>query len=180
MVFVKFMGMEDVPLLGAGFNTWFPLVMVVYVGILTTGVFEQCFTKLFVPPNLRFDSEKADDEHSSKGQALLSAEEENLANGGILGAGCGISGMDTTGQDDMANEEATGAGSSSRNIWGKRAKHSIELGLSERTSKKYSSIQRLRTGQYSSLDKNEEDDGLDSSGNSPKDHADLLFSNLGR
>ena len=38
--------LQDVPLLGARFNTWFPLLLVVYVGILLTGVFERCLNWL--------------------------------------------------------------------------------------------------------------------------------------
>lgn len=92
MVFVSLMGMEDVPLLGAGFNTWFPLVMVVYVVMLTTNIFEDCFN-LFVPHRFRFDSEKADDEHTATGARLMHAEHEVVGAGGALGEGIRLFGM---------------------------------------------------------------------------------------
>lgn len=93
MVFVGLMGMEDVPLLGAGFNTWFPLVLVLYVGILVTGWCEDCASKLLTPARLRFDSERADDEHTARGQRLLAAEHEAVAGGGLLGEGTELFGM---------------------------------------------------------------------------------------
>lgn len=166
MVFVGLMGMEDVPLLGAGFNTWFPLVMVVYVAILTTGIFEQCFTKLFVPEKLRFDSEKADDEHSAKGQELLQAEHENLNSGGILGQGCKIVGMDPNQGDSSQSElEKMSAGQ----YWNKRTL-SVELG-SSRYSHKYMATQRLQGSElHSNLEEQE----------NFNDEADALFSSLGR
>lgn len=162
MVFVSSMGMEDVPLLGAGFNTWFPLVMVVYVAILTTGIFEQCFTKLFVPEKLRFDSEKADDEHSSKGQELLQAEHENLNRGGFLGQGCRIVGMDPKVSDSSQFDLEK---MSSGRYWDRKAL-TVELG-STRYSHKFSSTQRL---QEFDLEDREE----------ISDEADALFSGLGR
>jgi hypothetical protein len=55
MAFVELMGMEEVPLLGAAFNTWFPLVLVVYVAALTVNVCEACAAKIFIPARLRFD-----------------------------------------------------------------------------------------------------------------------------
>lgn len=93
MVFVDLMGMEDVPLLGAGFNTWFPLVMVLYVGVLTTGVCEDCAAKLLTPARLRFNSESADDEHTARGQRLVAAEHEVLVHGGNIGEGTELFGM---------------------------------------------------------------------------------------
>ena len=166
MVFVSLMGMEDVPLLGAGFNTWFPLVMVVYVTILTTGIFEQCFTKLFVPRKLRFDSEKADDEHSAKGQELLQLEHENLNRGGLIGQGCNIAGMDPKVSDSSQSDLSK---MSAGQYWDRKSL-SVELG-SSRHSHKYTSTQRL---QSSVLDSGlEEDEDI-------HDEADALFSRLGR
>lgn len=166
MAFVDLMGMEDVPLLGAAFNTWFPLVMVLYVAILTTGIFEQCFTSLFVPPKLRFDSEKADDEHSSAGQDLLIAEQENFRRGGDFGGGSGIFGMKESKTDDINSVEFQ------RRVkdWN-HAHMSIQLGTSKT---KYSSTQRLYTGEDSSQSYN---DATESAG---QDSADLLFAGIGR
>ena len=165
MVFVDSMGMEDVPLLGAGFNIWFPLAMVVYVTILTTGVFEQCFTKIFVPPKLRFDSEKADDEHSEKGQQLLQAEHVNLDRGGSIGEGCGIIGVQT--YSDESTEKDLEKMTSGQ-YWSRRTL-SVELGTS-----KYSSTQRLKTAAMGDSSSNYDD------GDEVGDEADLLFSSLGR
>lgn len=164
MVFVDSMGMEDVPLLGAGFNVWFPLIMVVYVTILTTGVFEQCFTKIFVPSKLRFDSEKADDEHSEKGQQLLQAEHANLDRGGSIGEGCGIIGVQPY-HDDSSEQDLEKM--TSGQYWSRRTL-SVELGTS-----RYSSTQRLKTAAMG-------DSSNYNDGEEVGDEADLLFSSLGR
>lgn len=166
MVFVSLMGMEDVPLLGAGFNTWFPLVMVVYVAILTTGIFEQCFTKLFVPRKLRFDSERADDEHSARGQELLQAEHENLNRGGLMGHGCNIIGMDPQIEDSSLSDLSK---MSDGQYWDRKSL-SVEL-ASSRYSHPYSSTQRLQSSVINSSHDGEEE---------INDEADALFSRLGR
>ncbi|KDD72244.1 hypothetical protein H632_c3640p0, partial [Helicosporidium sp. ATCC 50920] len=59
--------MADVPLLGTSFNTWFPLVLVVYVLLLALNLWERCASKLFTTSRFRFDVERADDEHTAAG-----------------------------------------------------------------------------------------------------------------
>ena len=112
LVFAGLMKMEDVPLLGAGFNTWFPLVMVLYVGVLTTGFCEDCAAKLLTPARLRFDSERADDEHTERGQRLVLAEHEALAGGGSLGEGTQLFGMAAAGAGTSARRSGGGGGGS--------------------------------------------------------------------
>lgn len=168
MAFVDLMGMEDVPLLGAGFNTWFPLVMVVYVGILTTGIFEQCFTKLFVPPKLRFDSESADDEHSAQGQALLSDEHDALREGKDLGEGSNIFGMVRLVQEDSIT---TAMPQPSK----KHAPQQMSVELGTGFSRSYSSSQHLYPAKV-----DRSDEVHDSEEDTIGDDADLLFSGLGR
>lgn len=63
MVFIAKMGsaFQDVPILGQSFNTWFPLLLVVYVLLLTFNLWEQCASKFFISEAVRFDvvSERA-------------------------------------------------------------------------------------------------------------------------
>ena len=101
MVFVNSMGMEDVPLLGAGFNTWFPLIMVVYVAILTFDVCGSCayrfcnsnLAKMLLPARLRLHGEHPDPETTARGQELIAAEHEAVGRGGELGEGTQFFGM---------------------------------------------------------------------------------------
>lgn len=57
MVFIAKMGsaFQDVPILGQSFNTWFPLLLVVYVLLLTFNLWEQCASKFFISDAVRFD-----------------------------------------------------------------------------------------------------------------------------
>jgi hypothetical protein len=80
LAFAGVLGLEEVPLLGSSFNTWFPLFMVAYVLILATGWCEAAAARL-VPARLRFDGDRADDEHSARGAALLAAEAAAAAAG---------------------------------------------------------------------------------------------------
>lgn len=101
MVFVSSMGMEDVPLLGAGFNTWFPLIMVVYVAILSFDVCGACaqrmcnssLAKMLLPARLRLNGERPDPESTERGQELLAAEHAAVVGGGELGEGTQFFGM---------------------------------------------------------------------------------------
>lgn len=59
-------GLQDVPLLGARFNTWFPLLLVVYVGILMTGICERCLSRFGGDPlNLGGLIAREDDEQDA-------------------------------------------------------------------------------------------------------------------
>jgi len=101
MVFVDLMAMEDVPLLGAGFNTWFPLIMVAYVAILTFNVCGACaaricnsaLIKFLLPARLRLNGERPEEESIGKGQRFIAAEHDALGSGGELGEGTELFGM---------------------------------------------------------------------------------------
>ena len=84
-------------------------VMVLYVGVLTTGVCEDCAAKLLTPARLRFNSESADDEHTARGQRLVAAEHEVLIHGGSLGEGTELFGMVPT-QGGRGSLTAAGGG----------------------------------------------------------------------
>jgi hypothetical protein len=79
--------LTDVPLLGARFNTWFPLLLVVYVALLLTGVFER-LNGLF-----GFAREK-DAGEARIGESRLKVEWEAREQGGAMGADvlCGSTG----------------------------------------------------------------------------------------
>ena len=85
MAFVRLMGMQDVPLFGTGFNTWFPIVMVVYTALLAFNWYESCFAKKLIPASLRFDSEKCDDMHTARGRYIASLERSASQEGRALG-----------------------------------------------------------------------------------------------
>ncbi|KAH7622239.1 putative G-protein coupled receptor-associated protein LMBRD2B [Nannochloris sp. 'desiccata'] len=101
MVFVELMAMEDVPLLGAGFNTWFPLIMVAYVAILTFDVCGACaaricnssLVKFLLPARLRLNGERPEEESIGKGQRCIAAEHDAVRSGGELGEGTELFGM---------------------------------------------------------------------------------------
>ena len=101
MVFVNLMAMEDVPLLGTGFNTWFPLVMVVYVLILVTDVCGACaarlcsssLVKMLLPAKMRIHGERPDQESVARGRGLMAAECDVAARGGEMGEGTALFGM---------------------------------------------------------------------------------------
>jgi hypothetical protein len=101
MVFVDLMAMEDVPLLGAGFNTWFPLIMVAYVAILTFNVCGACaaricnsaVVKFVLPARMRLNGERPEEESIGKGQRCIAAEHEAVGSGGELGEGTELFGM---------------------------------------------------------------------------------------
>jgi hypothetical protein len=121
MVFVELMGMEDVPLLGAGFNTWFPLIMVVYVGVLTFNVCGACaaricnssLIKFLLPARLRLNGERPEEESIGKGQRCIAAEHEAVGSGGELGEGTELFGMlkhVATGGSGSSGNRGGGAG----------------------------------------------------------------------
>jgi hypothetical protein len=83
LVFVNQFGMEDVPLLGTGFNTWFPLLIGVYVAALMCC--QTCAAKLLLSARLRFDAERCDEENTSKGQRLVEMERRSLESGHYQG-----------------------------------------------------------------------------------------------
>jgi len=57
MVFIqKMKGMNDVPVLGQDFNTWFPLTITVYCGMLFFNLWEKCASRLFNSSRFRFDT----------------------------------------------------------------------------------------------------------------------------
>lgn len=100
MVFVSIMGLEEVPLLGTGFNTWFPLVMVVYVIILATNVCETCANKILLPLRIQFTGEHAEEEYIARGRELVRQEHEAVKSGRCLGEATQLHVMSvhTTGQ----------------------------------------------------------------------------------
>ena len=57
MVFIQKMGsaFKDVPILGQNFNTWFPIVLVFWVLVLTFNLWESCASKFFIPQTVRFN-----------------------------------------------------------------------------------------------------------------------------
>eukprot|EP00887_Chlorella_sp_A99_P002113 scaffold21.g2113.t1 len=82
MVFIQRMGsMNDVPVLGADFNNWFPLTLLVYVVLLTLNW---------------FDTERADDEHTSRGMRLVQMEATAVGRGYPIGEGIGLFGCSTS------------------------------------------------------------------------------------
>lgn len=85
MSFVRLMKMEDVPLFGTAFNTWFPIVLVIYTALLSFNLYESCVARYIIPSRLRFDSENCDDIHTARGQALVTAELDALQDGYKLG-----------------------------------------------------------------------------------------------
>jgi hypothetical protein len=85
MVFISIMGLEEVPLLGTGFNTWFPLVMVVYVIVLATNICETCANKLLLPLRIQFTGEHAEEEYIARGRELVRQESEAIKSGRPLG-----------------------------------------------------------------------------------------------
>ena len=122
MVFVNLMGMEDVPLLGAGFNTWFPLIMVLYVGVLTLGICAACtskicnssLAKMVLPARIRINGELPDAESTARGQVLLQAEHEMLRQGGELGEATQMFGMMKKGSSSGGGGSSSSSSSSGR------------------------------------------------------------------
>ncbi|KFM23620.1 LMBR1 domain-containing protein 2-like protein [Auxenochlorella protothecoides] len=116
MVFIAKMGsaFQDVPILGQSFNTWFPLLLVVYVLLLTFNLWEQCASKFFISEAVRFDVERADDEHSSKGQRLVLAEQDALLRGGAVGDGIDLFGV--SGSEGRDPSAAASAGSDRQQV----------------------------------------------------------------
>ena len=72
-------GLTDVPLLGARFNTWFPLLLVLYVGLLLTGVFEKL-------TGFGFAKEEDGGEGRRIGEGRVKVEWEAVERGGAIGA----------------------------------------------------------------------------------------------
>ena len=57
MVFIqKMKGMNDVPVLGQSFNTWFPVTLTLYCALLTLNLWEKCASRIFVSSRFRFDT----------------------------------------------------------------------------------------------------------------------------
>lgn len=70
--------MQDIPLLGAAFNTWWPLLLVLFCAVLALNMGERISRTLGVT---RFDFSAAagggaDDEHTERGRQLLRREQE--------------------------------------------------------------------------------------------------------
>lgn len=64
----KMASMDLIPLLGSKFNTWFPLVLVVYCGALALAVLTGCSClDALVPGRLRFDKDVS--RHRARGQS---------------------------------------------------------------------------------------------------------------
>ena len=150
LIFVSKMGaLTDVPLLGSPFNTWFPLIMVVYTLLLAIGVWETC-AALFIPKKLRFDKESADDHHSALGMRLIREEVEACSRGRELGSASGLtSSLSSSLPEDEAKPLST----------------SIELANTSAT-RSNGSLTRLHTGG-------------DSAVGDPIDRIDDLFSGVG-
>lgn len=57
MVFIEKMGsaFADVPILGRSFNTWFPVVLIFWVLLLTLNLWESCASKFLISDAVRFD-----------------------------------------------------------------------------------------------------------------------------
>lgn len=77
-------GMQEVPLLGAAFNTWWPLMLVLFCLVLALNLGERISRVLGVT---RFDftaaaDGAADDEHTERGRHLLRREQEVCTDGG--------------------------------------------------------------------------------------------------
>lgn len=78
-VFLEKMGaMQEVPFLGAAFNTWWPLLLVLFCIVLALNMGERISRVLCVT---RFDfgaaaDGTADDEHTERGRHLLRREQE--------------------------------------------------------------------------------------------------------
>ncbi|KAK9907685.1 hypothetical protein WJX75_008089 [Coccomyxa subellipsoidea] len=90
-VFAQEMGtaMRDVPVFGTNFNTWFPLVVVVYCTLLFLNVWDS-LARLCIPKRYRFDEDAGNDENTERGRLLLRQEEEALARGLPMGSGLGL------------------------------------------------------------------------------------------
>lgn len=99
MVFFQKMGAmsSDVPVLGADFNTWFPLTMLFYVALLVLNWWERCCSRIFIANKFRFEAERADDEHTQRGMRLVQAEVDAISKGWPLGDGIGLFGLGSTG-----------------------------------------------------------------------------------
>lgn len=95
MVFFQKMGAmnSDVPVLGQEFNTWFPLTMVIYVALLTLNWWERCCSRIFIANRFRFEAERADDEHTTRGMRLVQAEIDAMSKGWPLGDGIALFGL---------------------------------------------------------------------------------------
>lgn len=97
MVFIQRMGsMNDVPVLGADFNNWFPLTLLVYVVLLTLNWWERYCSRIFIANRFRFDTERADDEHTSRGMRLVQMEATAVGRGYPIGEGIGLFGCSTS------------------------------------------------------------------------------------
>ena len=74
-VFSKKMGkaLSDVPIFGQGFNSWFPIVVVVWCGMLFLNVWGG-IARVCLPSRYRF-SEGGSSEHHERGRTLLRKEQ---------------------------------------------------------------------------------------------------------
>jgi len=106
----KMAAMDVIPGLGAGFNTWFPLVMVAYCGSLALAGRTKCCARVsaLLPGRLSFNEEKEDDGLSSYGKLLLQQETEAQANGMPIGFAIGLhDGMEQAEHDTRGREFAS-------------------------------------------------------------------------
>ncbi|KAL4450039.1 hypothetical protein ABPG77_010708 [Micractinium sp. CCAP 211/92] len=115
---------SDVPILGQDFNTWFPLTMVIYVALLSLNWWERCCSKIFIANRFRFEAERADDEHTTRGMRLVQAEVDAISKGWPLGDGIGLFGVGSS------RNGLPGAGGPSGKQQGAAVESSVELNAS--------------------------------------------------
>ena len=85
MVFIQKMGsMNDVPVLGHDFNTWFPLLLAAYVAVLALNWWERCASKLFIARRFRFDTVSQRGGRGWAGSAHAQSEERGSLRRGQL------------------------------------------------------------------------------------------------
>ncbi len=77
-----------VSIIGAEFNRWFPITMVVYTGLLVFEVWDNCLTRAFAKLGRLFVPEKADVEHTERGKELMLAEQDAVMRWVWWGVGC--------------------------------------------------------------------------------------------
>ncbi|GAB4818944.1 hypothetical protein N2152v2_005990 [Parachlorella kessleri] len=111
MVFIqKMKGMNDVPVLGQDFNTWFPLTITIYCGMLFFNLWEKCASRLFISSRFRFDTERADDEHTGRGMRLVQLEQDAMCKGYPLGDGIGLFGVGSSALAPASGSGSRGSG----------------------------------------------------------------------
>ncbi|KAK9807047.1 hypothetical protein WJX72_011975 [[Myrmecia] bisecta] len=90
-VFSRKMGaaMKEVPLLGQDFNTWFPLVVVIFCTLMFLNVWDMA-ARFCVPARYRFDEDSAADEYTERGKVLVRQEQDAAARGQAIGEVLGL------------------------------------------------------------------------------------------